>query len=87
MIFNPDLKKQAQEVIFSRKLNKLVHPNLTFNNTEEVKLKPKNILDDSKDEHSKGVLDKIFKSIGPIRNFQPILLRFSFLTIYYTFYI
>ena len=32
MIFNPDLTRQAQEVIFSRKLNKAVHPNLTFNN-------------------------------------------------------
>ena len=26
MIFNPDLTRQAQEVIFSRKLNKAVHP-------------------------------------------------------------
>ena len=26
MTFNPDLTKQAQEVIFSRKLSKLVHP-------------------------------------------------------------
>ena len=32
MIFNPDLTKQAQEPIFSRKLNKPVHPNLTINN-------------------------------------------------------
>ena len=31
-MFNPDLTKQAQEVIFSRKLNKPVHPNITFNN-------------------------------------------------------
>ena len=34
MILNPDLTKQAQEVIFSRKLNKPVHPNLTFNNSQ-----------------------------------------------------
>ena len=34
IIFNPDLTKQAQEVIFSRKLNKPVHPNLTFNNSQ-----------------------------------------------------
>ena len=27
MVFDPDLTKQAQEIIFSRKLNKLVHPN------------------------------------------------------------
>ena len=33
MSFNPDPNKQAQEVIFSRKLNKLDHPSLNFNNT------------------------------------------------------
>ena len=31
MIFNPDLSKQAQEVIFSRKANKINHPTITFN--------------------------------------------------------
>ena len=29
--FNPDPKKQAQEVIFSRKTNKISHPRLYFN--------------------------------------------------------
>ena len=33
MSFNPDPNKQAQEVIFSRKLNKPNHPSLNFNNT------------------------------------------------------
>ena len=33
MIFNPDLSKQAQEVVFSRKIKKLLHPTLLFNNT------------------------------------------------------
>ena len=28
--FNPDLNKQAQEVIFSRKLKKVCHPPFTF---------------------------------------------------------
>ena len=32
MSFNPDPNKQAQEVIFSRKLNKPNHPSLNFNN-------------------------------------------------------
>ena len=32
MIFNPDLSKQAQEVIFSRKIKKLLHPTLLLNN-------------------------------------------------------
>ena len=35
MTFNPDLSKQAQEVIFSRKIVKISHPSLTFN-TEPV---------------------------------------------------
>ena len=37
------LIKQAQEVIFSRKLNKPVHPNLTLI-PKSVKLNPRNIL-------------------------------------------
>ena len=32
MIFNPDATKQAQEVIFSRKIKKTTHPPLVFNN-------------------------------------------------------
>ena len=32
MIFNPDANKQAQEVIFSRKIKKPTHPPLIFNN-------------------------------------------------------
>ena len=32
MVFNPDLSIQAQEVIFSRNIKKLLHPTLSFNN-------------------------------------------------------
>ena len=32
MVFDNDLRKQAQEVIFSRKIKKLLHPTLLFNN-------------------------------------------------------
>ena len=31
MIFNPDISKQAQEVVFSRKTDKVNHMPLTFN--------------------------------------------------------
>ena len=31
--FNPHLKKQAQEVMFSRKVNNSSHPRVSFNNT------------------------------------------------------
>ena len=30
--FNPDPNKAAQEIIFSRKLKKVPHPSITFNN-------------------------------------------------------
>ena len=43
MNFNPDLTKQAQEVIFSRKLNKPVHPYLLIT-PKLVKLNPRNII-------------------------------------------
>ena len=33
MSFNPDPSKQAQEIIFSRKINKVHHPPLLFNNS------------------------------------------------------
>ena len=31
MSFNPDPKKMAKEVLFSREKMKVIHPNLTFN--------------------------------------------------------
>ena len=34
MSFNPDPSKKAQEVIFSRKVNNVLHPPLTFNNLD-----------------------------------------------------
>ena len=34
MSFNPDLNKQAQEVIFSRKLNESSHPKIIFNGAQ-----------------------------------------------------
>ena len=33
MSFNPDITKQAQEIIFSRKKNNTSHPSLYFHNT------------------------------------------------------
>ena len=34
--FNPDLNKQAQEVVFSRKVNKSSHPKIFFNNAPVI---------------------------------------------------
>ena len=74
MIFNPDLSKQAQEVIFSRKIKKLLHPTLLFNN---IKL--------NFSEHIKSITKKINKTMGLLRKFQQILPRSTLLTIYKTF--
>ena len=35
--FNPDVRKQAQEVVFSRKQVKSVHPDLVFNKFTSLK--------------------------------------------------
>ena len=45
MGFNPDPKKQAQEVIFSRKSKAISHPPLVFNNNNNViqTTSPKNL--------------------------------------------
>ena len=34
MLFNPDISKQAQEIIFSQKKNNTSHPSLYFNDTQ-----------------------------------------------------
>ena len=67
MSFNPDPCKQAQEVIFSRKLKKLSHPSLVFNNTNVSSCnsqKHLGILLDSKltfEEYYKTILNKTIR--------------------------
>ena len=91
ILFNPDLNKQAQEATFRRKLNKPVHPNLTFNNSQVGETESQKylglILDNKQNlnKHLKDVFDKILKTIGLIRKLQPNLSRFSWLTISKTF--
>ena len=91
MSFNPDPSKQAQEVIFSRKLNKPDHPSLNFNNTVVIQLTTHKhlgmILDTKLDfqEHVKDKLSKISKTIGLLRKLQKILTRPPLLTIYKSF--
>ena len=87
MIFNPDPNKQAQEVIFSRKLKKVCHPPLHFNNNnasqassqKHLRLTLDNRL--TLDEHLTNVSDKIRKTIGLLRKLQNILPRPALLTI------
>ena len=71
-------------------LKKPVHPNLTFNNSQVSQTESQKhlgLISDNKlnfNEHLKGILDKISKTMGVIRKFQLILPRFSLLTIYKT---
>ena len=91
MIFNPALSKQAQEVIFSRKIKKLLHPTLLFNNiplNNSLFQKHLGLTLDIKlnfPEHIKSITKKISKTMGLLRKFQQILPRSTLLTIYKTF--
>ena len=73
MSLNPDPNKQAQEIIFSRKLNKPNHPTLNFNNIVAIiSLTHKHlgmILDTKLDsqEYLKDKLSKISKTTGKLK--------------------
>ena len=90
MRFNPDLNKQAQEVIFSRKLKKVCHPPLRFNNNVSQASLQKHLglkLDDrlTFDEHLTNVSNKISKTIGLLQKLQNILPRPEILKIHKCF--
>ena len=93
MSFNPDPKKQAQEVIFSRKLKKVCHPPLRFKNNKvsqassqkHLGLKLDNRLTRLFDKHLTNVSNKISKTIGLLRKLQNILPRPPLLIIYKCF--
>ena len=73
MSFNPDPNKQAQEIIFSRKLKKVCYSPLRFNNNnisqassqKHLRLTLDNRL--TFDEHLTNVSDKISKTIALLR--------------------
>ena len=75
MSFNPDPDKQAQEVIFSRKLRKVCHSPLRFKNNVSQASSQKRLgltLDNRLpfDEHLTNVSNKISKTIGLLRKLQ-----------------
>ena len=78
MSFNPDINKQAQEAIFSRKLQKSNHLSLTFNGTSvtqfEIQRHFEMFMDLKLDfkEHIQKVLNKVIKTIGLLRKLQKI---------------
>ena len=91
MSFNPDPTKQAQEVIFSRKIEKPLHIPLNFNNTNVKQTVFQNhlglILDSqlSFEEHLKTIFSKANKTIGLIRKLRNSLPRPSLMTLYKSF--
>ena len=90
MSFNPDPNKQAQEVLFSRKIQKSSQPSLIFNNnivTQSITQKHLGMFLDTKDfrEHLKSIFSKINKTIGFLRKLHNILPRSPLLAIYKSF--
>ena len=91
MSFNPDISKQAHEVIFSRKRSVSSHPPLTFNNIPVAQTNSQKHLGmqlDKKlnfEEQLKKVESNVNKTIGIIRKLQNVLPRSALLTIYKSF--
>ena len=89
--FNPDPSKQAQEVIFSWKINKVYHPPLLFNNSTVQQISSQKHLGIHLDEeltfkhHINEKINKANKGIGIIRKLNNILPRSALLTIYRSF--
>ena len=91
MAFNPDVSKQAQKVIFSRKQTKSVHSDPVFNNTSvhqnhyqkhlgvylHMKLNFK--------LHIKENISKAMKGIGVIKKLSNVRARKSLIAIYKSF--
>ena len=91
MSFNPDINKQAQEVLFSSRLQKSNHPSLTFNGTSVIQSEIQKhlimFLDSILDfkEHMQNVLNKVSKTIGLLHKLQKILPRLPLIAIYKPF--
>ena len=83
MSFNPDVSKQAQEIIFSRKKNINNHPVVFFNNlsiNRNSTQKHLGLLLDEKlnfSEHINDKLKKVTKSINLLRKLNLTLPRSS----------
>ena len=91
MSLNPDVSQQAQEVIFSRKQAKSVHPDLIFNNTPVYQThcqKHLGVYLDMKLNfklHIKEKISKAMKGIGITKKLSNVLPRKSLITIYKSF--
>ena len=83
MSFNPDVNKQAQEVIFSRKTKGDIHPPLVFNNNIVLQVNSQTHLGVALDlkltfeEHLSNVFNKFNKTIGLLPKLQKLLPRIN----------
>ena len=91
MLFNSDITKQAQKVIFSRKSTMLNHPTIFLNETSVAHTSCQKHLGMHLDEklnfniHIKEKIAKANKGIGIIRKLAHVLPRESLVTIYKSF--
>ena len=91
MRFNPDPNKQAQEVIFSRKINKSDHPPLYFNQnlvkSSSTHKHLRMVLDTRLDFnlHLRNIQNKVNKTIGLLHKLQNALPRTSLITVFKSF--
>ena len=91
MSFSSDPSKQAQEVIFSRKLQKKNHNPVYFNHNlvqQVLSQKHRGMYLDTKlniQEHLNNVLSKVNKTIGLLRKLQAFLPRQPLVTVYKAF--
>ena len=91
MSFNPDPKKQAQGVIFSRKTKKINHPPLTVSKSTVSQITSQKHLGVNLDaslcfeEHLISVQSKENKTIGLLRMLQNTLPRQALITMYNVF--
>ena len=91
MSLNADPSKQAQEVSFSRKLHKVSHRKLFFNNTDILQKNSRKLLGvllDSKltfHDHRDIVFAKVKKTIGLLQKLNSILPSAALVAIFKTF--
>ena len=91
MLFNSDISKPAQEVLFSRKNKTQIHPTISFNNIQVERAshhKHLGILLDEKlnfKQHIHTTILKINKGIFLIKKLRHSLARKSLMTIYKAF--
>ena len=91
MNFNPNPSKQAQEIIFSRKLQKTNHNQVYFNHNSVKQVpfqKHLAMYFDTKlnfQEHLNNILSQVNKTIGLLWKLQAFLPRRSLVTVYKAF--